>query len=240
VCVTGVSGSGKSTLVNQTLLPALKRKIYAVEGEGGRAQVAQRDQQGRQGDRDRPEPDRPHAAEQPGHVHRRVRRGPEGLRQDPRGQDPRLRGGRFSFNVKGGRCEACQGGGTKCIEMHFLPDVYVACEVCHGKRYNAETLEIHYRGKTIADVLDDDGRGVARASSRTSPAIHRVLKAPERRRPRLRQARPAQHPALRRRGAARELATELGKNPDRPHALRPRRADDRACTSPTSQPAERA
>jgi excinuclease ABC subunit A len=71
-----------------------------------------------------------------------------------RGQGARLRSGRFSFNVKGGRCEACQGQGTKCIEMHFLPDVYVDCEVCHGSRYNAQTLEIHYRGKTIADVLN--------------------------------------------------------------------------------------
>jgi excinuclease ABC subunit A len=72
-------------------------------------------------------------------------------------RESKLRGyemGRFSFNVKGGRCEACQGQGTKCIEMHFLPDVYVDCEVCHGRRYNAETLEIHYRGKTISDVLN--------------------------------------------------------------------------------------
>jgi len=71
-------------------------------------------------------------------------------------REAKIRGyeaGRFSFNVKGGRCEACQGQGTKCIEMHFLPDVYVSCEVCHGTRYNAQTLEIHYRGKNISDVL---------------------------------------------------------------------------------------
>src|SRR5437764_269941 len=71
--------------------------------------------------------------------------------------DARVRGydaGRFSFNVKGGRCENCEGGGLIKIEMHFLPDVYVECEVCHGRRYNRETLEITYKGKNIADVLD--------------------------------------------------------------------------------------
>src|SRR5947209_12847207 len=71
--------------------------------------------------------------------------------------DAKARGfktGRFSFNVKGGRCEACQGDGVIAIEMHFLPDVYVTCEQCKGRRYNRETLEIHYRGKSIAEVLD--------------------------------------------------------------------------------------
>ena len=71
--------------------------------------------------------------------------------------EAKLRGykpGRFSFNVKGGRCEACRGDGMNKIEMHFLPDVYVPCEVCHGARYNRDTLEVHYKGKTIAEVLD--------------------------------------------------------------------------------------
>ena len=71
--------------------------------------------------------------------------------------------GRFSFNVKGGRCEACQGDGIIKIEMHFLPDVYVPCEVCKGKRYNAQTLEVKYRGKTISDILEmrvDEANGV--------------------------------------------------------------------------------
>lgn len=84
--------------------------------------------------------------------------------------------GRFSFNVKGGRCESCQGQGTKCIEMHFLPDVYVNCEVCHGTRYNAETLQIHYRGKTIAEVLNmtvEEALGFFE----NFPRIYQMLKA---------------------------------------------------------------
>jgi excinuclease ABC subunit A len=94
-------------------------------------------------------------------------------------REAKIRGyenGRFSFNVKGGRCESCQGQGTKKIEMHFLPDVYVNCEVCHGTRYNAQTLEIHYRGKTIAEVL---AMTVEEALTffENFPVIHRQLKA---------------------------------------------------------------
>ncbi len=154
VCVTGVSGSGKSTLINQTLLPALRRKLYASKVKTGAFKalngvsridkVIEIDQSP---------------------IGRTPRSNPatySGVFDDIRKvfaktKEAKIRGyeaGRFSFNVKGGRCEACQGQGTKCIEMHFLPDVYVACEVCHGSRYNAETLEIHYRGKTIADVLN--------------------------------------------------------------------------------------
>ncbi len=154
VCVTGVSGSGKSTLVNQTLLPALKRKLL-----GSRVKVGKFDKLDGASRVDKViEIDQ-------SPIGRTPRSNPAtytGVFDDIRKvfastREAKLRGyeiGRFSFNVKGGRCEACQGQGTKCIEMHFLPDVYVDCEVCKGKRYNAETLEIHYRGKSIADVLN--------------------------------------------------------------------------------------
>ena len=153
ICITGVSGSGKSTLINQTLLPALKRKLYGSKVKAGIHKqlsgiskidkVIEIDQSpiGRT--------PRSNPATYTG-VFDEIRR------VFAKTREAKIRGyeaGRFSFNVKGGRCEACQGQGTKCIEMHFLPDVYVKCEVCHGSRYNAETLEIHYRGKTIADVL---------------------------------------------------------------------------------------
>ena len=176
VCVTGVSGSGKSTLVNQTLLPALKRKLYASKVKAGLHKalngatkidkVIEIDQSpiGRT--------PRSNPATYTG-VFDEIRR------VFARTREAKIRGyeaGRFSFNVKGGRCEACQGQGTKCIEMHFLPDVYVSCEVCHGKRYNAETLEIHYRGKTIADVLNMTVEE-ALAFFENFPRIHQILKA---------------------------------------------------------------
>jgi excinuclease ABC subunit A len=117
--------------------------------------------QGRQGPRParqdhpgRPVADRPHAALEPGDVHRPVRRHPRPVRQDAGGAGARLQAGRFSFNVKGGRCEICRGDGQIKIEMHFLPDIYVPCEQCHGKRYNRETLQVRFKGKTIADVLE--------------------------------------------------------------------------------------
>jgi len=153
VCITGVSGSGKSTLINQTLLPALKRKLL-----GSRVRVGEhKSLNGVQ------KIDKVIEIDQ-SPIGRTPRSNPAtytGVFDEIRKvfaqtREAKIRGyeiGRFSFNVKGGRCEACQGQGTKCIEMHFLPDVYVNCEVCHGTRYNAETLEIHYRGKSVADVL---------------------------------------------------------------------------------------
>lgn len=154
ICVTGVSGSGKSTLINDTLQPILSQHFYrslrdplpydSIEGLDNIDKVVNVDQSP---------------------LGRTPRSNPAtytGIFNDIRSlfvelPEAKIRGykpGRFSFNVKGGRCEACSGNGYKTIEMNFLPDVYVPCEECHGKRYNRETLEVRFRGKSIADVLD--------------------------------------------------------------------------------------
>lgn len=154
ICVTGVSGSGKSTLINDTLLPILSQHFYRslrnpleyekLEGIENVDKVVAVDQSP---------------------LGRTPRSNPAtytGVFSDIRNlfvelPEAKMRGykpGRFSFNVKGGRCETCKGNGYKTIEMNFLPDVYVPCEECHGKRYNRETLEVRYKGKSISDVLD--------------------------------------------------------------------------------------
>lgn len=156
ICITGVSGSGKSTLINETLYPALSKYFYRSEAV--------------------PMPHK--SIDGLKHIDKVI-----DIDQSPIGRTPRsnpatytnvltdirtlfaelpeakIRGykpGRFSFNVKGGRCETCQGAGVRTIEMNFLPDVYVVCETCNGKRYNRETLEIRYKGKSINDVLNMD------------------------------------------------------------------------------------
>jgi excinuclease ABC subunit A len=154
ICVTGVSGSGKSTLINNTLQPILSQKFYhslqdplpydSIEGVDNIDKIVNVDQSPL-GKTPRSNP-----ATYTG-VFSDIRSLFVGLPEAKiRGYKP----GRFSFNVSGGRCEACSGNGYKTIEMNFLPDVYVPCEVCHGKRYNRETLEVRFKGKSIADVLD--------------------------------------------------------------------------------------
>jgi excinuclease ABC subunit A len=141
-CVTGVSGGGKSTLIVDTLYKATARQLNGARAP--RRTTASTGWKARQGHRHRPVAHRAHAALQPRHLHRRLHADPRMVRRPAGSQARGYQPGRFSFNVKGGRCEACQGDGVIKIEMHFLPDVYVTCDVCNGKRYNRETLEVKY------------------------------------------------------------------------------------------------
>jgi len=154
VCVTGVSGSGKSSLINETLFPILSRKFYktklvplsyrSIKGIDEIDKVIDIDQSpiGRT--------PRSNPATYTG-LFTLIR---DLFTELPEAKIRGYKAGRFSFNVKGGRCEECEGDGVRKIEMNFLPDVYVLCDLCKGKRYNRETMEVHYKGKSIADVLD--------------------------------------------------------------------------------------
>ena len=173
-CVTGVSGSGKSTLINDTLYKAVADELN-------------------RSNRGPAEHDRIEGLE---HIDRVIDISQSPIGRTPRSnpatytglftpmrelfagtQEARSRGympGRFSFNVKGGRCEACQGDGVIKVEMHFLPDVYVPCDVCRGKRYNRETLEIRYKGKNISEALEMTVEDAAEFF-RNVPVIHKKL-----------------------------------------------------------------
>ena len=176
-CITGVSGSGKSTLINRTLMPLaatqlnnastlIADKFESISGLEHLDKMVDIDQSpiGRT--------PRSNPATYTG-VFTPVR---EMFAQTEEARARGYKPGRFSFNVKGGRCETCQGDGLIKVEMHFLPDMYVPCDSCHGKRYNRETLEIHYKGKTIADVLDMTVEDATEFFS-AIPAIYRRLQA---------------------------------------------------------------
>jgi excinuclease ABC subunit A len=174
VCVTGVSGSGKSTLINDTLYAAVARHLYGSSAEPAPheslAGLEQLDKAVSVDQSPIGRTPRSNPATYTGLFTpiRELFAGVPAARE--RGYDA----GRFSFNVKGGRCEACQGDGVTKVEMHFLPDIYVACDVCHGKRYNRETLEIRYKGRTIHEVLEMTAAEAAEFFSAV-PALARKL-----------------------------------------------------------------
>ena len=174
VCVTGVSGSGKSTLVNEILYKALAKELNrAKQHPGEHKEIKGLEHLDKVVDIDQSP------------IGRTPRSNPAtytGVFDDIRDvfaatNEAKIRGykkGRFSFNVRGGRCEACKGDGIIKIEMHFLPDVYVPCEVCKGRRYNRETLEVRYKGKNIADVLEMTVEDAVEFF-KNIPRIHRKL-----------------------------------------------------------------
>ena len=225
VAVTGVSGSGKSTLVSDILYPSLMQKIY----------------------RSRDVPGRHKSIEGTEHIDKVINIDQSPIGRTPRSnpatytgvfdkirtlfastQESKVRGylpGRFSFNVKGGRCEACAGDGTIKIEMHFLPDVYVPCEVCKGARYNRDTLDVTFKGKNIAEVLElSIEEGLEFFANQPTIARH-LQTLVDVGLGYVRLGQPA--PTLSGGEAQRvKLSSELGKRATGPHALHPRRAHD--------------
>ena len=236
--VTGVSGSGKSTLVNEILYKAVANKLHRARMRPGAHKRI----------RGLEHLDKVITVDQ-SPIGRTPRSNPAtyiGLFDQIRDlfsktQEARARGykpGRFSFNVKGGRCEVCRGDGQIKIEMHFLPDVYVPCEQCHGKRYNRETLDIRFKGKTIADVLDMPVEEALEFFAHI-PKIRAPAADAARRRAGLHAARPAGHDAVGRRGPARQARLRAVEGRDRAGRSTSSTSRRPACTSPTSRSCSR-
>ena len=220
ICVTGVSGSGKSTLVNQTLYPALARKLMRANADA----LPFKDIKGME------LVDKVINIDQ-SPIGRTPRSNPatytgmfttlrDLFSQLPEAKARGYKPGRFSFNVKGGRCERCQGAGIIKIEMHFLPDVYVPCEECKGRRYNRETLDIKFKGLTIADVLDLTCEEALEVFENI-PILKRRLKTSARCGTRLHPPRPAGDHPLRRRSPAHQARRGAVEGRYRPYSVHP-------------------
>ena len=237
--VTGVCGSGKITLVNDILYRALAQRLYRSREspEHTSRSLASRTStrsfsidQSPIGRTPRSNP-----ATYTG-VFTQIR---ELFAMLPEARERGYKAGRFSFNVSGGRCEACQGEGQRRIEMNFLPDVYVLCEVCGGKRYNQETLAVKYNGYSIADLLEmpvSDSLPVLE----DFPQVRQKIANAGRCRPRLHPPRTIGSHAFRRRSAAHQAGARTEQAPDRTHALPARRADHRTALRRRPQTARRA
>ena len=227
ICVTGVSGSGKSSLVDATLRRAAEPRAVPLRSSGRSSTTA---------------------VEGIEHIDKLVVVDQSPIGRTPRSNpatysnvfgdirklfestpDAQIRGfkaGRFSFNVKGGRCEACKGAGVQTIEMNFLPDVYVKCNVCNGHRYNRETLEVKYKGKNIDDVLNMTVNQAVEFFERDSVDSHET-QVDSGRGARLSDARTALYDVVGRREPADQAVDRTGQTRYGPDALYPRRADDR-------------
>ena len=225
-CITGVSGSGKSSLILDTLYRALAQKLYrSKERAGAMREIKGLEHLDKVIDIDQSpigRTPRSNPATYTG-VFTPIR---ELFSQTPEARSRGYKPGRFSFNVRGGRCPACDGDGILKIEMNFLPDVYVTCEVCHGKRYNRDTLEVTYKGKNISEVLGLTCNQALEFFPGRAPDP-RQAGNPGGRGPGLHPPGPAGHHALRRRGPARKALQGAGQTRHRPHPLYPGRAHHR-------------
>ena len=225
--VTGVSGSGKSTLVNDILYRALAQSLYrSMEEPGAHRAIAGAENIDKVIEIDQApigRTPRSNPATYTG-VFAPIR---ELFAMLPESRERGYKPGRFSFNVKGGRCEACQGDGLRRIEMNFLPDVYVTCEVCRGRRYNAETLAVRYKGHSISDLLDHADR--RRAEDPRKYSADSQIKLQTLVDVGLGYIQLGQSSTTLSGGEAQriKLATRTFQAPDRPHALHPRRTHHR-------------
>ena len=216
--VTGVSGSGKSTLVNEIIYRSLAKEIYGSRDEpGAHASISGlelidkvvRIDQAAIGRTPRSNPATYTGLFSP------IR---DLFAMLPESRERGYKPGRFSFNVKGGRCEACQGDGLKRIEMNFLPDVYVTCDVCRGRRYNQETLEVKYKGHSIADLLEmtiEEALPVLENHPQIRPKLETLNAVGTR----VHSSGTSRHHAFRRRSAAHQVGARTKQTPDGPYLL---------------------